>query len=136
MVGVAVCALQQAAVRVRNPLDRSCNCLEIEGSGGPDRDATGMDAGLLSIANDRTDTIARLEAMETLLSGEIAAWESMGRHAGSLVAASSARRDGQHWELPVLDGGDYAGAEGVEGVGLWESEARAVPLGPATTTRA
>ena len=67
----------------------------------------------------------------SLGAGQVGAGEAVAGDPGPLVGAAAGGLDRQRLHAPVQQGADRTGAGGVEGVGLRDAEAGAVPLGAA-----
>lgn len=131
-VAIAITPHQHSAMPVSDALNDALEGLNVETSAGPNGNAAHINACLLAAGNSRSNQITSSEALNGLKAGEVTARKTIGCDAGPLVAAASRRLDDQRGEAPAYDTFGFSNAQGIESVGLWDAEAYAVPLGPAS----
>ena len=128
-IGVAIGPLNQGAVAVVDALHHAIRRLDVEAAGLAHGDATLVGASLFAGRHLGAHLIAGLETEMAFLSGQIAAWKTVGGKAGALVLAASGGLDRQRGALPVLDGPDLTDTGCIERVGLRKAEASSVKFG-------
>ena len=118
------------------PLHRPRRGLDIEATGLPHGDPSGVSSGLFSCWHDGPHQIASLEALHQFLAHQEPAREPEGVQPGPLVAPAPGRLDGEGLAVPTGHPVAHrAGADGIQTMAFGDAKPGPIPLGPATGTR-
>ena len=103
VVTIAIPALNNAAVLVRNALHHRALFLDVETPACPNGDPPNMNTGLLAGRHSRHHHVAGAETFDRLLAREIATREAKGIQARPLIAPTSRALDTERRLAPVAD---------------------------------
>ena len=132
MIAVAITALDEGAVFVRDALHCTVFGLDVETAGFAYRDTPRMGTGLLTGGYYRTHHVAGLKAVHLLLPHQKAAWEAVLCQSRALIAATPHRLDRQCRHCPVMQLLESTHAGGIQGMRFGDVEALPVVFGTTT----